>query len=395
MRRGVVVLLYIALLVSEMSWSAVAPLLPSFSDRFSLGDTEAGLILSVASMAILLVSIPAGAITRRIGARRLTVVAAITMTLGNVAVGLASNYGWLLAGRAVFGLGLGMLWVGGTSWLHDAAGDRRSRVLSMTSAVIGLGSLVGPAFAGVVGEHLGLGAPFLALAVANLAVVVALLLESSGTAGAPSEREPALRDMVRAAGGDDMIRGSVLLMLVGSLLWLTSYLLVPLRLDAAGWSAADIGFAFSVSSLLYAGVSWVVARRAERWATLGVAGAATGGLAASLIVVVASASVGATVAFLMLAGIATAVMIALTFPLGVAGSRHVSVALIGGLLNVAWAVSGLVGPTLGGIAAQTVGDRMTFLLLAAITGAAALWMVRAHRSQGEERPRSGERLPAV
>jgi predicted MFS family arabinose efflux permease len=395
MRRGVVVLLYIALLVSEMSWSAVAPLLPSFSDRFSLGDSEAGLILSVASMAILLVSIPAGAITRRIGARRLTVAASIAMTLGNVAVGLAANYGWLLAGRAVFGLGLGMLWVGGTSWLHDAAGDRRSRVLSMTSAVIGLGSLVGPAFAGVVGEHLGLGAPFLALAVANVAVLVALLLESSGTAGAPSEAEPALRDMVRAAGADDMIRASVLLMLVGSLLWLTSYLLVPLRLDAAGWSAADIGFAFSISSLLYAGVSWVVARRAERWATLGVAGAATGGLAASLIVVVVSASVGATVTFLMLAGIATAVMIALTFPLGVAGSRHVSVALIGGLLNVAWAVSGLVGPTLGGIAAETVGDRMTFLLLAAITGSAAMWMVRANLSQRRERPRSGERLPTV
>jgi predicted MFS family arabinose efflux permease len=395
MRRGVVVLLYIALLVSEMSWSAVAPLLPSFSDRFSLGDSEAGLILSVASMAILLVSIPAGAITRRIGARRLTVAATITMTLGNVAVGLASNYGWLLAGRAVFGLGLGMLWVGGTSWLHDAAGDRRSRVLSMTSAVIGLGSLVGPAFAGVVGEHLGLGAPFLALAVASVAVVVALLLESSGTAGSPGEDEPALRDMVRAAGADDMIRGSVLLMLVGSLLWLTSYLLVPLRLDAAGWSAADIGFAFSISSLVYAGVSWAVARRAERWATLGVAAAATGGLAASLIVVVVSASVGATVTFLMLAGIATAVMIAITFPLGVAGSRHVSVAMIGGLLNVAWAISGLVGPTLGGIAAETVGDRMTFLLLAAITGAAALWMVRAHRSQGEGRPRSNERLPAV
>jgi predicted MFS family arabinose efflux permease len=394
MRRGVVVLLYIALLVSEMSWSAVAPLLPSFSDRFSLGDSEAGLILSVASMAILLVSIPAGAITRRVGARRLTVVSAITMTLGNVTVGLASNYGWLLVGRTVFGLGLGMLWVGGTSWLHDAAGDRRSRVLSMTSAVIGLGSLVGPAFAGVVGEHLGLGAPFLALAVANVAVVVALLLESSGTAEATGDAEPALRDMVRAAGCDDMIRSSVMLMLVGSLLWLTSYLLVPLRLDAAGWSAADIGFAFSISSLLYAGVSWVVARRAERWATLGVAALATGGLAASLIVVVVSASVGATVTFLMLAGIATAVMIALTFPLGVAGSRHVSVALIGGLLNVAWAISGLVGPTLGGIAAETVGDRLTFLLLAVITGAAALWMFRAHRSQGEERPRSGERLPA-
>jgi predicted MFS family arabinose efflux permease len=380
MRRGLVLLLYIAILVSEMSWSAVAPLLPSFAERFSLSDSAAGLILSVASLAILLVSIPAGAVVSRIGARRLTVVSAVTMTLANVGVGLAPNYGWLLAGRAVFGLGVGMLWVGSTSWLHVAAGDRRARALSMTSAVIGIGSLIGPAFAGVVGEHLGLGAPFLILAGVNLAVVLALVLESSGTAGATGAEEPALRDMVRAAGGDDLIRGSVLLMLTGSLLWLTSYLLVPLRLDAAGWSASDIGVAFSVSSLLYAGVSWVVARRAERLATLGVAAAATGGLALSLLVVVASASVGATVGFLMLAGIATAVMIALTFPLGVAGSGHVSVALIGGLLNVAWAVSGLVGPTLGGIAAETVGDRPTFLLLAVITGAAALWMLRARRS---------------
>jgi predicted MFS family arabinose efflux permease len=331
-------------------------------------------------MAILLVSIPAGAVVSRIGARRLTVVSAVTMTLGNVGVGLASNYGWLLVGRAVFGLGLGMLWVGSTSWLHVAAGDQRAKALSMTSAVIGIGSLIGPAFAGVVGEHLGLGAPFLALAVANLAVVLALLLESSGTAEASGAEEPALRDMVRAAGGDHLIRGSVLLMLIGSLLWLTSYLLVPLRLDAAGWSASDIGVAFSVSSLIYAGVSWVVARRAERLATLGVAAAATGGLAVSLLVVVASASVGATVGFLMLAGIATAVMISLTFPLGVAGSSHVSVALVGGLLNVAWAISGLLGPTLGGIAAEAVGDRLTFLLLASITGAAALWMLRARRS---------------
>jgi hypothetical protein len=57
----------------------------------------------------------------------------------------------------------------------------------------------------------------------------------------------------------------------------------------------------------------------------------------------------------------------------------VSVALVGGLLNVAWALSGLVGPTLGGIAADLVGDRPTFLLLAVGTGGAAWWMLRASR----------------
>ena len=379
MRRGVVILLYVALLVGEMSWSAVAPLLPSFAARFSLSDSKAGVILSVASLAILLVSIPAGAITRRIGARWLTVSSALMMTLGNIAIGTASSYGSLLVGRALFGLGLGMLWVGGTSWLHDVAGEDRTKALSMTLAVIGAGSLVGPAFAGLVGERFGLGAPFLVLAVASLVVALVLFLQPSGGMHAAQEHEPSFGEMVRAAGSDDMIRGSVALMLIGSLLWLTVYLLIPLRLDADGWSAANIGVAFSVSSVLYAGVSWVVARRADRWATLGVAAAATAGLAASLVVVVASASVGAAVTFLMLAGITTAVMISLTFPLGVAGPRHVSVALVGGLLNVAWAISGLIGPTLGGVATQRIGDRATFSLLAIITSGAALWMVAVRR----------------
>ncbi len=381
MRRGVVLLLYVAILVGEMSWSAVAPLLPSFADRFSLGDGRTGLILSVASLAILVVSIPAGAITRTIGARRLTVASAAAMAVGNVMVGLASSYWLLLAGRGIFGLGLGMLWVGGTSWLHDVAGEHRMRALSMTSAVIGVGSLLGPSFSGLVGERAGLGAPFLILAAANVAVIVALLAGSGAPTAphSPREDEPGLGEMMRAAGGDDMIRASVGLMLVASLLWLTVYLLVPLRLDAEGWSSGDIGLAFSVSSVIYAVVSWGVARRAERWATLGVAAAATGSLAVSLAVVVVYSSVAATIAFLMLAGLATAVMIALTFPLGVAGPRHVSVALVGGLLNVAWALSGLAGPTLGGIVAEAVGDRLTFLLLGMISAGAAWWMWRVRR----------------
>jgi predicted MFS family arabinose efflux permease len=334
-------------------------------------------------MAILVVSIPAGAITRWIGARRLTLIAGAAMAFGDLAIGLAPGYAWLLIGRGVFGFGLGILWVGSTAWLHDAAGEHRMRALSMTSAVIGLGSLVGPAFAGVIGERAGIGAPFLLLAGATVAVFVALVVGSPNAPGtARRDDEPAFVDMVRAAGGDDMVRGSVALMLVASLLWLTSYLLVPFRLDAEGWSSGDIGLAFSVSSLLYAGVSVVVARRAERLATLGVAAAATGALAASLAVVVASSSVAATLTFLMLAGVTTAVMISLTFPIGVAGPGHISVALVGGLLNVAWALSGLLGPTLGGVAAEVIGDRPTFLLLSVIAVAAAAWMVRARARAG-------------
>jgi hypothetical protein len=176
-----------------------------------------------------------------------------------------------------------------------------------------------------------------------------------------------------------MVRASVALMFVGSMLWLSSYVLVPNRLDAAGWSAADIGIAFSISSLLYASVSWWIARRAERAATLGIAAIATAALAASLGVVVVSDTIPATVTFLMLAGVVTAVMIAITFPIGVRGPRHVPVALLGGLLNVAWAIAGLVCPPLAGAASEVLGDRATFLALAVVTAAVAVWMLAARR----------------
>jgi MFS family permease len=378
-QRRVVLLLYATILVSEMSWSAVAPLLPTFSDRFSLSASRTGVILSVASLAILAVSIPAGAVTRRFGPRRLTLAAAVTMTLGNLLIGTADGYVALLVGRTVFGLGLGTLWVGGTSWLHDVSGDQRAKTLSMTSAIIGLGSLVGPGFAGIVAERLDTGAPFLMLAGATALVSFILLASAPRTVHVQDANEPRFRELVRAASADDMVRTSVVLMFVGSVLWLCSYVLVPNRLDAAGWSAADIGIAFSISSLLYAGVSWWIAQRAERAATLGIAAASTAALAASLAVVVASESVEATVAFLMLAGIVTAVMIAITFPVGVRGPQHVPVALIGGLLNVAWAVAGLLGPPLAGAAAESFGDRTTFSILALFTTAVALWMFTARR----------------
>jgi MFS transporter, ACDE family, multidrug resistance protein len=378
-QRRVVLLLYATILVSEMSWSAVAPLLPTFADRFSLSASQTGVILSVASLAILAVSIPAGALTRRFGPRRLTLGAAVTMTMGNLLIGTADGYAALLVGRTVFGLGLGTLWVGGTSWLHDVSGDQRAKTLSMTSAIIGLGSLIGPGFAGIVAVRLGTGAPFVMLAGVTALVSFVLLASAPRVAHVREADEPRFRELVRAASADDMVRTSVALMFVGSILWLCSYVLVPNRLDAAGWSAADIGIAFSVSSLLYAAVSWWVARRAERAATLGIAAASTAALAASLGVVVVSASVEATVAFLLLAGIVTAVMIAITFPVGVRGPQHVPVALIGGLLNVAWAVAGLLGPPLAGAAAEAFGDRTTFSILAVFTTSVALWMFTTRR----------------
>jgi hypothetical protein len=72
------------------------------------------------------------------------------------------------------------------------------------------------------------------------------------------------------------------------------------------------------------------------------------------------------------------VLIAITYPLGATGATQggFSVAVVGALINIVWAGSGLFGPIVGGAVAQAIGDRLWFVGLAAGAVAAAAWMWR-------------------
>lgn len=386
MRRPLVLLLFTAIFVAELGWAGISPLLPDLQDRYALSDTMTGFILSIAGVGILVVSLPAGGLSRRYSVRTLTLWGVAALTAGNLVTGFATSYGVLLVGRGLFGCGLGMMWVTGTAWLHDAAGEGGTQALALTTTVVGIGSLVGPAMSGFLGERYGLGMPFVLLgllcALTGLALAVA-----PGEAGRVPEPSPPLRDMLRAARADELLITSVLLSLVVSVMWMTIELLVPLRLADLGYTAAGIGVVFSIASIVFAGASAIAARGADRyatirysafWTTLMAIGLGLGGL-------VATGS--ATVAFLIVMGITSGMMIAVTYPLGAVGAREggFSVAVVGALLNIVWAVSGILGPSIGGSVSGAIGDIAVFLLLAAISLICAAWMWT----------RRGERVPSV
>jgi DHA1 family inner membrane transport protein len=383
-RRPVVPLLFATIFVAEMSWSGVAPLLPDYQDLYGLSDSTTGLVLSVASIGILLVSLPAGALTRRFPVRTLTLWGVGALTVGNLITGAAESYGMLLAGRCLLGVGLGTMWVTATAWLHDAAGDRSARALALTTTIVGIGSLLGPSLAGVLGERYGLGVPFVVLGVACGLTGLALAL-APGDAGRVAEPGPPLRDMLRAAVADDPLMVSVLLTLIVALMWMTVELLVPLRLDGLGFSASQIGVVFSASAILFAGSSWVTARRAERHSTVRFAAGWSTVFGLGLVFAAVVTSAPATIVFLCVMGVTTGAMIAITYPLGAVGAAAggFSVAVVGALLNMVWAGSGILGPGIGGVLAGSVGDTVVFVALAAIGLGSAGWMwVRARRSAG-------------
>jgi len=375
MRRPLVLLLFAAIFAMELGWSGVAPLIPEFQDRYGLTETQAALVFTLASVGILIASLPAGALSRRFAVRTMTLWAMVSITLANLTLAIATTFPVVLGGRFLFGIGLGTMWVAGTAWIHDAAGEDASRALAMTTAVVGVGALLGPAFSGFVAEKYGLGAPFVALGAGSLAMTVALLVAPSAVGRRP-EPSPPLADMLRAVGADRLMLTSIVLTLAVSMMWMTADLLVPLRLDDHGYSAADIGLAMSLASIAFVGMSALTARHAERYASMRVAAVWTTVMSAGIAVAALSSSIPATMLFLGIGGASSGVLIALTYPLGVIGARRgrFSVAIVGALLNMVWAGSGLIGPAAGGAVAGSLGDQVAFVLLAGIAIGSAAWM---------------------
>jgi ACDE family multidrug resistance protein len=382
-RRPTVVLLFGAIFAAELGWAGISPLLPSFQQRYALSDVATGLILSVAAVGILLVSLPASALTNLFSVRTLTLWSLAALALGNLGVGFSRSYVALLVARLVFGVGLGAMWVTGAAWLHDAAGEDAPRALALTTSIVGAASLAGPALTGALGERYSLGTPFVLLgaAVAVMLVVLASVRSPSGRAVDPG---PPFHEMLRAARVDVMMLSSLVLTLVVGLMWMSAELLAPLRLAEHGFSASEIGLVFSGVSIVFVLASAVTSGRVERYATVRLSAVWTAVFAACVLIAVVGVVPAPTIAFLVAMGLTTGILVALTYPLGIAGAAQggFNVAVVGALLNLCWAVSGLLGPMIGGTAAQVLDDRVWFLGLAGCGFAAAGWMSRRREAAG-------------
>jgi predicted MFS family arabinose efflux permease len=386
-RRPAVLLLYLTIFAGEAIWSAIVPLVPEYSQRLSLSTLEAGMLLGCASVAILLVSMPAGLIGERMGVRRVTVAAVALMAVADAGQAAATSFPALLAARTLFGVAFGVLWTAGIAWLTRVAGARQAQALSLTVTTAGLGGVAGPALAGVLGQRFGLGAPFLVAAAVTAGLAVALAFAPSGERPPASASLP-VREVLRSSAVDPRVSAGLLLMGMGGLLSSTINLLVPLSLHRAGISTGAVGAVFAVSAAAFIVSSATVARLGDRAVRIGVGMAACGGAAVVLAIPLISGSAAAAVGLVLARSPVAAVMFTVSFPLAVAGARArgVAVGAVAALLNMVWAVSALAGPVAGGAVAEAGGNGAAYGVLLAMSLAVAgwLWAGRSRAATAEE-----------
>src|ERR1700678_338305 len=200
-------LIYGLILVSSAAQFALVPVMPVYAHRLGLSGFQQGMVLGATGLATLAVSVPAGTLADRLGARRITLAAGLLMAAATAAQACAGSFPALLAARLAFGARYGIVWTAGLCWLVEVAGPT---TLGGSVASAGVGGVAGPAASGALSQHLGLAVPLL-IGTAGFAVITAwlaaLAVPPGPAASRPAASRPAAAVRLRAAVRDRRIIG--------------------------------------------------------------------------------------------------------------------------------------------------------------------------------------------
>jgi MFS family permease len=361
-------LIYALALLSSLLQSAIAPLLPSYAHRFQLGGVQIAALLAATGIAALIISLPAGALSDRFGARVLTLWSGWLIVAATLGQAFAPSFAVLLASRVVFGFGYAIVWTAALSWLARASGEETSLAGTITAS--GFGCIIGPAFSGFIAQYFGLAAPFVVATM--LMVAVTVLLTTIHLEGASSVERTSVIATVRAAAADLKVLGATVAVAIAGASTALVTLIAPLELHDSGVSEGSIGLAFSAAAVMF-----ILGSAATRRAGLPAIRLKTvfgAGLALVLVITLATASAAPlfVVAMLCASSAVRSVLWAVGYPLGASGANRAAVGLgvVMGLLNLVWALATTVSPLLAGALMSPLGARGTFAIAQVVLGAA-------------------------
>ncbi len=248
----------------------VTPLAPLAAAGFHASPAVVGLVVGAGSFLPLLLAIPAGALTDRIGAKRLLVPGLLAIVAGTGLAASRPGLGPLTAGMVLLGLGQFGATLGSQALVAHMPGRSRNDTFAIYAVAAAAGGLLGPVLAGTLAARLGIaGALGWATALAAAAALVSLGLDPRTAPGSGQRVRP--RASLQQAG--QLLATPA----IGSAIGVTALILFaddltasfyPVLLAARGVPLAVIGVLISlrgVASLAVRPTIGRVTRRIDRW----------------------------------------------------------------------------------------------------------------------------------
>ena len=369
--RRLTALISSLIFLDMITWLAAVPLVPVWQKEFGLSDDQSGLILGIYSFAVLLFAIPAGHLSDRLGARRMTLIGASLFIVAAPSIALAHTFWLLVLVSVVQGACSAVTWSAGLAWLGSAVGDEyRPRGLSIANATATVGTIAGPLLGGPIVSHVGLGVAFSVLGGLVAIVVVWALFEPGGDPqiGKHHEDQGPFESLRRAMKPGRIQIGFVAIGFV-ALMMAALQLLGPLHFDAAGLSSATIGWIFTVGSIFSVLSILTVARlgrRLNQTRTLVVLPVICGGL---VVLMLLPFGIPWYAALLILVMCLASPIFTIAYAACADGARDEKIGEGGafGMLNAVWAIGSLLAPIIAGFISQKGPSWVMYALVGALS----------------------------
>jgi MFS family permease len=171
-------LIGVSLLCWGMGEGLFIYLLPLYLEQLGADSIQIGIVLGIAALSMTITHIPAGALSDRIGRKRVMFAGWISGLLSAIVMYLAPNLQFFVIGMVLYHL-TSFVIAPLNSYITAARGKWSvARALTTTSAMFNLGTIVGAFLGGIIGELLGLRSVFgIATIPIFISTMLALLLK--------------------------------------------------------------------------------------------------------------------------------------------------------------------------------------------------------------------------
>ncbi len=175
-------------LVNYLDRYLVPPVLPSIRHTFGISGAQAGMLVSAFFIVYMLASPPIGWLADRYSRRRIIAAGVVLWSLATLLSGWAPTYDWLLAARALVGIGEAAYACIVPAVIGDLFNSRqRSRALAVFNAAIPVGMALGYILGGWVAARWGWRSVFYVGAVPGLLLALSLLTMAEPERGAAED----------------------------------------------------------------------------------------------------------------------------------------------------------------------------------------------------------------
>lgn len=279
-RRDVLLALYAPAVILSFCRGLVLPILPFLALSLQVSYGMVGVVLAAQWIGTLISDIPAGIVIRRFGRKRIMVIGTALVAISALALVWARGLPDIVVCRFVSGVGMALWNISRHAFLADAFEvGQRGRASATMGGIARITAFAGPLLGGILGEVLGLRAPFLLYAVLAVAALAAAVRwvpsdvpEEAGPAEADSPPDGMLRRFLAVARSEARIlaaAGSGVVM--AQMTRAGRNAIVPLfAAEMLGLEESAVGFVISVSYAvempMFYPAGWIMDRFGRKFA---------------------------------------------------------------------------------------------------------------------------------